>query len=572
MGKPKVDLTGQKFGDWSVLRYIGNSTWECKCSCGTIKNVKKQYLTEGRSKSCGHNTTRFKDLTGHTFGEWEVLNYVGNQKWLCECSCGVRREVESYFLIHGKSKSCGHATNKMNEHGAYRNREFDDLTGRCFGEWEVLGYKGKAMWTCKCSCGNIKNVHRHSLKSGVSKSCGHSTHLGLIGKRFGRLVVTDIVSAGKLKCRCDCGNDTIVFVSNLTREDGTKSCGCINSEQKLTRDYIINKIKEYTTYFNDKPFIKDVENLIDRKETVTRGYIKEYGLHDYINQSYRSRAERDIANKFKGAIIADRTVLNPYELDIYVPDRKLAIEFNGTYWHSEIHKSKKYHQNKTIECAKRGIRLVHIFEYEWENAVKRIKIERFLDELSSNSYTKVYGRDTDIREIEFKEVKDFLEMYHLQGVAVSSINIGCYLKHELVGVMTFGKPRFNSKYQYELVRLCFKPNIKVLGGSQKMYKHFLRKYNPESVITYCDIAKFTGNVYTGLGFKPIQPNPITEPNYIWANGYTNETYNRYETQKHKLVSSGLGNTEQSEAEIMYSKDFYRIYDCGNLRMEWNKSV
>jgi G:T-mismatch repair DNA endonuclease (very short patch repair protein) len=55
----------------------------------------------------------------------------------------------------------------------------------------------------------------------------------------------------------------------------------------------------------------------------------------------------------KEIIRNDRTVLNGKELDIYLPDYNLAIEFNGLYWHSEDYVGKNYHLNKTIECEKK---------------------------------------------------------------------------------------------------------------------------------------------------------------------------------------------------------------------------
>ena len=70
-----------------------------------------------------------------------------------------------------------------------------------------------------------------------------------------------------------------------------------------------------------------------------------------------------------------RNIIHPYELDIYIPSKKIAIEYNGLIWHSEKFKGKvfNYHLNKTENCEKIGIRLIHIFEDEWNEKKEIIK-------------------------------------------------------------------------------------------------------------------------------------------------------------------------------------------------------
>lgn len=107
-----TDLTNQRFGSWVALEYTGKSHWLCKCDCGVYRKVKAQSLKENKSRSCGHDTTGFKNLIGQQFGEWIVDYYAGNQKWHCICSCGSERDIESYNLTSGKSRSCGCSTGK----------------------------------------------------------------------------------------------------------------------------------------------------------------------------------------------------------------------------------------------------------------------------------------------------------------------------------------------------------------------------------------------------------------------------------------------------------------------------
>ena len=157
----------------------------------------------------------------------------------------------------------------------------------------------------------------------------------------------------------------------------------------------------------------------------------------------------------------------------------------------------------------------------------------------------------------------------MQGSANSSIDIGLYNKYnELLGVMTFGKPRFDRDAEFELVRLCWKSGITVVGGANKLFNYFVNKYKPNSVVTYSDISKFTGNIYTLLGFKP--ESKLTEPSYCWYNLNTKQVLTRYQTMKHKLIESGIGTEEETESEIMERHGFVRIYNCGNIKLTWRK--
>ena len=101
-------------------------------------------------------------------------------------------------------------------------------------------------------------------------------------------------------------------------------------------------------------------------------HLKRLGLNtpDKIYRNYRSRYESEISQELISMGLGDNEIEHNvtlenvgYELDIYIPKLKLALEFNGTYWHSTLYKSPTYHQNKTIECARHGIRVIHIFEY-----------------------------------------------------------------------------------------------------------------------------------------------------------------------------------------------------------------
>ena len=173
-----IDLTGQKFGEWTVLEYVGKSKWLCRCECGTERNIESGSLRRGRTTSCGCTSKQQYDLTGQKFGRLTVIERTdsdnhGNSMWLCECDCGNIKIVQGSNLTQGKTVSCGcYMKERVSE------THVKDLTGQKFGRLTVIERAGsdkqnKAVWICKCECGNItKPIPSDKLISGNTSSCG----------------------------------------------------------------------------------------------------------------------------------------------------------------------------------------------------------------------------------------------------------------------------------------------------------------------------------------------------------------------------------------------------------------
>lgn len=159
----------------------------------------------------------------------------------------------------------------------------------------------------------------------------------------------------------------------------------------------------------------------------------------------------------------------------------------------------------------------------------------------------------------------------MQGYTASSVNLGLYKNGELVEVMTFGKPRFNTECEWELIRLCTKLGYSVVGGSEKLFKAFLREYSPKSIISYCNIGKFNGSVYFKLGFRFKR---VTSPNYVWVNLKSGEILTRYQTMKREIIKrfNLSENCMDTEDDIMKFYGFVKIYDSGNAVLSWNREI
>lgn len=260
----------------------------------------------------------------------------------------------------------------------------------------------------------------------------------------------------------------------------------------------------------------------------------------------------------------NRTILDKYELDIYLPELKLAFEFNGLWWHNELNKSNNYHLNKTEECEKNKIQLIHVWEDDWiykENIIKSIILNKL-----NKTPNKIYARKCEIKEInDNKLCKEFLEENHLQGYINASIKIGLFYNNELISLMTFGKQRIpmgkkiTKDNEYELLRFCNKLNTNVIGGADKLFKYFLNTYNPKNIITYADRSHSNGGLYYTLGFNFVKK---TIPNYYYI--IDNKRRYRFSFRKDILIKEGF-DANKTEHQIMIDRGIYRIYDSGSLK-------
>lgn len=265
----------------------------------------------------------------------------------------------------------------------------------------------------------------------------------------------------------------------------------------------------------------------------------------------------------------DRTILYGKELDFYLPDKKLAIEINGLYWHSEngCERHKNYHLNKMKGCIAHGIRLIHIFENEWRDKPELIK--SIIKTILNYNTNIIYGRKCEIKEVPIKEKDEFLTQNHLQGKDKSTIKLGLYYKNNLVSLMTFRKTsRFDKKAEWELSRFCNITNTIIIGGASKLFSCFIKNWNPISIVSYSDRRYFSGELYSTLGFQLVATTP---PSYHYISSDYKLLFNRMNFQKH-LLNKKLSNFNKdiSEWENMKSNGWDRIWDCGNIKWIWKK--
>lgn len=329
---------------------------------------------------------------------------------------------------------------------------------------------------------------------------------------------------------------------------------------------------EYIDYDFDNGFYKlrnmTCGHVFNIKYDLFRSRIK-YGndscLVCYPKNELSSIKEREIVNWISSLGInidvCNRSLIGR-EIDIYLPDHKIGIEFNGLYYHSDKFKEREYHSDKSERCRKLNIDLLHIWEDDWayrKDIVKSILLNRL--NLVKN---KIFARNCDVREVDVSQSRDFLDKNHIQGYTNSSIKIGLYYKGELVSLMTFGNRVINSKKTFELIRFCNKINTNIVGGASRLFKYFLNNYSHDRIVSYSDISLFSGSLYEKLGFIN---EGRTNLNYYWTD--LNIRYHRFNFNKKKLVKMGY-DPNLTEEEIMKSIGYYKIWSCGQIRWSFNK--
>lgn len=258
-------------------------------------------------------------------------------------------------------------------------------------------------------------------------------------------------------------------------------------------------------------------------------------------------------------LINDTSLLKRKEIDVYVPQKNIAIEFDGLYWHSELYKHQNYHLEKTNECGELGVSLIHVFEDEWVH--KKDIVKSILKNKLKLTDTKIYARKCVIKHVNNGDVEKFLDSNHIQGYVKSSIKLGLYYNGNLVSLMNFTKNKNHGEYQ--LVRFCNKLNTSVIGGASKLLTHFIKNYDVTKIVSFSDKRWSNGGLYEKLGFDYVVD---VKPSYWYIQQTTR--FHKFNFRKNRKKMDGLDKTK-TEHELMLDKKIYRIYDCGLKKWELN---
>lgn len=324
--------------------------------------------------------------------------------------------------------------------------------------------------------------------------------------------------------------------------------------------YNYSLIDDYTTNMDKIPIICPIHGKFEQRPY--QHTIKKHGCP--LCPTVISKPHQEIIDYIKSIyngdlIINDRQTIPGVELDIYIPDRNLAIEYHGLFWHSHNTKEKTHdknrHMRKADMCFSNGINLFQIWEHEW--TFKRNIIKSMISgKLGLNK--RIFARKCKIVDVDPKMFRSFLDDNHLQGIISNPIRYGLMYNNELICVMGFMSHKV---YQWELGRFASKKFTNVIGGASKLLNCFIKTYNPNSILSYANRNHSDGRMYKKLGFNL---ETTTNPGYH----YTKKTkiFSRQQFQKHKLKDRlDLYDPSLSESDNMFNNEYRRFWNAGNYK-------
>lgn len=356
------------------------------------------------------------------------------------------------------------------------------------------------------------------------------------------------------------------------------------------QEQILHIDKYHDANFWQKNFIDD-EGYLDVRTCSTFfgiSYQTVYAQAKRLNLDFKVRRQISFEEREVLAFIQElrpdleirlntRDVISPLEIDIYIPDLKLGIEYDGLYWHSvgkqpydnlsEYDYQRDRLKRKFTEAHNRDILLLDIYDLEWHDEIKG-KIWKSIIKYKLGLATRIHARDCKVVELDSDTTTNFLIHNHLQGPVIgASVRLGLIWEDEVVAVMTFGKSRY-TEHEWELYRFANKINLTVVGGMSKLFTYFIDHYEPTSVISYANKRWSKGDVYKKLGFKIAYETGL---GYFYLDPKM-RVVSRQSVQKY-MLSKKLEHFDPNKTELENLLDHgYRIvFTTGNYACVWEDS-
>jgi len=380
-----------------------------------------------------------------------------------------------------------------------------------------------------------------------------------------------------------CGKD--IIITKKMWHDGIDTCSRKCAKEKLRRFYQVkygvdhpmqnSKVQEHHRQaMLEKYGAEHALQVPDILESAYQTNLRKFGTkYACVREECRQYVPIPNSNKRYGKLLENLNFEVEYEVridsrifDLYLPECKTFIEIDPTYTHNSWGNhwdeplDPDYHRNKSNLAIDKGYRCVHVFD--WDATEKIIDLFR--------TDNRIGARKCELKEVPLTECNKFLNEYHLQGRVYKQVyRLGLYYNNELIQVMTFGTPRYDKKHDIELLRLCSKRGYVVIGGAEKLFKHALDD-NPswKSIISYCDLAKFSGEVYSRLNMKRVRTTP---PQIVWSKGADKVTSTLLRQRGYdQLFNANYGKGTSNE-ELMLEHGWLPVYDCGQAVYVYERS-
>lgn len=339
----------------------------------------------------------------------------------------------------------------------------------------------------------------------------------------------------------------------------------LNAKKRLPPDEILSRLDSsgYTLLSDVSSYTRNIDKTLQvRCKTCGHEFVECLGTlsnkhcpicfpHEWKTGCSRGQEEVSLFIESLGFQIDrnNRSILsNKQELDIYVPSRKFAIEYNGLFWHCELNKPTLYHENKSTMCKNENIILFHLFEDEWKN--KTEIVQSLIRHKLGVTENKLYAKYLSLKTVDLQTATKFLEDNHLEGSTFCSFSFGLFDIDRLVMVMCC-RIKYDSilkKDVCEIVRFCSLIDTHIVGGFSRLLKHVVLHCIDKN---YSHITMQIDNRYDPISFERFgfKKHHTTKINYWWTDGISRFPKNKIRTNKTLNITEKQMAIQQNMAKI-----------------------
>lgn len=430
----------------------------------------------------------------------------------------------------------------------------------CLEKYGVSSYSKLKEFSDKVKATKLKNhgseTYNNSEKMLQTKECryGSKSYCNLVKrqetlkKKYGVIAPVQISSVQKKQ------QETCLKRYGVKCYVSSKEC-CKQSKKMSYEKMLNNKFDVPVFSFDDYLKTKGVNEFQFKCRKCNRIFsaIHRSGLHNKCPFCYPyvpSKSQFELTSFLKQfALIFEnsRKVIPPYELDAYIPEKKLAFEFDGLFWHSnEVLTNENYHLNKTILCENLGIQLVHIFENEWLQ--KKEIVKGIIKNLLGIYDYEIKADSCIIKNIDYKTSLEFQNkncILENKEESNSMVNLGLFFNNELLYLMSFFYEKETNVWK--LISYCNKIGYNIQDGAKKLLYYFNEMYHPKTIISLVDRRWSNGKLQENLGFKLI--NVLNPEKHFWTG---------------TVAKSGFKFETQVNQQKIKNNKYHVIFDCGKL--------
>ena len=508
--KLKYDLYVQQFRSEEEALYclLHQDDFENhKCECGTVcefynyKNCYKYRITCGKQECAqkySHSDEANKKRDNTKYNRYGDKNYNNREK--AKETCKKEYNVEHTSKLPKVIEKGKDTKNKKYGDPNYNNRE-------------------KAKETCLNKYGEDNPAKVKEIQDRIKE-----TNIIRYGKPY-PMQVEEFAKA----CKEHFLINNILKKKNLIIDD--------NLVKELINELNLSlKFDKSQIYANDEYFIQFIKILHEHRKRS----LKIFEICDLFHlhpstigkkisrlqlQKYFDIKDSDLELKFKQflddndikAIRRNRELRNdktgfPLEIDFVLEDHNIGFEINDIATHNIKQKDQFYHYNKTLQCAQKGIRLIHIWEWELIDEELWRRTSSWILNLLNCNKIQINFNDCIIKKVLVDEEKEFEELYDLNGYLKSDICYGAYHNQELIQLLSLQR---NDNNQYELLKLITKFGYNFTDNN-KLLSYIMEKHYIKSIIAKCNLDKYDDGIYEKMDFKLIK---FEEPQIIQCKYY-----------------------------------------------------